>query len=306
MAKLSTVRNISLAALSVFQISAHAGILDFTKTKTESSDTLIVYDLPGFSGSQADLKNRVREALTYQGDNAFVQDNIQSGEIPRYPNKLTLKPLSANLPVNISIPSCAGATFTVSSQDSSLAQYGDSARYMACGFPYVGGYRVNFYASFTTQSGGVTGLFNGKTLGSLVTDAVGMSSNPQKFINSSITKMEELFKSNGWTYNIVEMTPAIEGKTAIADSLANQQVVETKRAANREKRLAARVELNKLAVDASDRSRLIKAVQANDEDLVALFVEAGAVDLQAKDANGKAVADYAANQNVRNILYSSR
>lgn len=291
-----------LVAMSTFNVSAYAGILDFTKTKTETSETFIVYDLAGFSGTASELKSRVREALTYQGDNAYVSDMLQTGEAPRYPSKLTLKPLALNLPINISIPSCNGATFIVSSQDNSMAQYGDSSRYMACGFPYAGGYRVDFYAAYSTTSGGVGGLFNGKTLGSLVTNAVGINSNPQGFINSSINKMEELFKSSGWSYNIVEMNPAINGKTAVTDPLGTKQLAETKRSEGREKRLAARAELVKLGVDASDRARFVKATQTSDEDLVALFVEAGAVDLKAKDNSGKTIADYASSQKIRDLL----
>lgn len=302
MIKVSNIKLLSIVALTAFHITANADLLDFTKTKTESSETFIVYDLAKFSGTSSELKNRVREALTYQGDNAFVKDNLQIEDVPRYPSKLTLKPLAINLPINISIPSCNGAAFIVSSQDSSMTEYGDNARYMACGFPYVGGYRVNFYATFTAKSGGVSGLLNGKTLGSLIASAVGFGSNPQLFINSSINKMEELFKSSGWSYNIVEMIPTIEGKTAIADPLVNQQITDSKRSAGREKRLAARSELNKLGVDASDRARFIKAVQSNDEDLVAMFVEAGAVDLKVKDSSGKAIGDYTTNEKIRNLV----
>lgn len=297
----TTFRN-SVIGLAFISLNANAGPFDFVKTKTESSDTFLIYDLPGFSGSVVDLKARVRESLTYYGDNAFVRDNLQAGEVPKYPNKLQLKSLGSNLPVSINIPTCDGATFVISSQDNGSAQYGDSARYMTCAFAYQGGYRINFYASYTSSSGGVAGLFNGKTIGSLITDAVGMDSNPQKFINNSIAKMEELFKSNGWTFNIIEMTPQIAGKAIVDDPLKTRQVAETKRVADREKRMAARLELSKLGIDATDRGRLIKAVQANDEDVISLFLEAGAVDVSTKDSGGRVIADYASSAKTKSLL----
>lgn len=292
-----------LFPMVAFSTSAMAdGLFDFARTKTESKETFLVYDLPGFNGDRADIKSRVREALTYQGDNAFVKESLITGDAPRYPGKLTLKPLGANLPVSINIPSCDGAVFTVSSSDNSMAQYGDSARYMACGFSYAGGYRVNFYATYSTTSGGVGGILSGKTIGKVFTDAVGLGSNPQKFIESSIAKMEELFNSNGWKFALVEMNPAIPGKVVSADPLVVQQASETKRGADRGKRMAARAELNKLGIDASDRARFQRAVQTDDEDLVAFFVEAGAVDTKSKDANGKTMLEYANKPAIRDLL----
>ena len=306
MSRLLNVRKlIGSAAISLLVAqnpSSAQGMFDFARTKTDSSETFLVYDFPGFSGSTSDIKSSVREALTYQGDNAFIKDNLQSGEPPRYPAKLMLKPLGINLPVSISIPSCEGSAFTVSSSDNSMAKYGDSSRYIACGFPYAGGFRVNFYAHYATTNGGVFGLISGKTVGKIFTDAVGLSSDPQKFIESSIAKMEELFNNNGWKYSLVEMNPAIPGKVVSADPLVRQQVTESKRTGDRSKRMAARGELGKLGIDASDRARFQRAVQSDDEDLVALFVEAGAIDIKSRDSDGKVMLDYATKPVIRELL----
>lgn len=291
-----------ISLMAVHTAADAQGIFDFARTKTDSRETFLVYDLPEFSGTVSDIKNSVREALTYQGDHAFIKENLQIGDVPRYPGKLTLKQLAPNLPVSITLPSCDGAAFVASSSDYSLAKYGDSAHYMACGFPYVGGYRVNFYASYSTTSGGVGGIFSGKTIGKIFTDAVGLSSDPQKFIDSSIAKMEESFNNNGWKFTLVEMKPEISGKAVSADPLAIQQASESKRSGDRSKRMAARAELNKLGIDASDRARFQRAVQSDDEDIVALFVEAGAVDLKSRDADGKTMTDYASKPAVRGLL----
>ena len=306
MSRLLNVRNfVGCAVISLLATqnpSSAQGLLDFARTKTDSSEMFLVYDFAGFPGNTGDIRNSVREALTYQGDNAFIKDNLQSGEPPRYPRKLMLNPLATNLPISIVIPSCDGSAFTVSSSDNSMAKYGDTSQYMACGFPYAGGFRVNFYARYATTNGGVFGLLSGKTVGKLLTDAVGLSSDPQKFIESSIAKLEELFNNNGWKYSLVEMNPATPGKVVSADPLARQQATETKRSGDRSKRMAARAELGKLGIDASDRTRFQRAVQSDDEDLVALFVEAGAIDIKSRDAEGKVMLDYANKPAIRELL----
>jgi hypothetical protein len=90
----------------------------------------------------------------------------------------------------------------------------------------------------------------------------------------------------------------------VADPLALQQADASKRTGDRSKRMAARAELNKLGVDASDRARFQRAAQSDDEDIVALFVEAGAVDLKSRDADGKTMSDYASKPMIRALLRS--
>ena len=295
-----------IASCATHGLAQAQSFLDFAKSKTENREFFLVYDMAGFSGNPTDLKERVREALTYQGDNAYVKESLQIEAVPQFPGKLTIKSLGMNLPISINIPSCPGAAFTVSSSDQSLSKWGDSAQYMACGFRYSGGYRVNFYSSYHSSSGGINGLLSGKTLVKLVSDAVGFNGNPQRFIESSISKLEELFTKSGWTYSIVEMSPVLEGRTVVEDPFATRQAVEGKRSGDRTRRLAARAELSKLGVDASDRTRFIRAIETGDEDVMDLFVEAGALDLNSKDATGKTPADYATNSVIRARLVSVR
>lgn len=173
---------------------------------------------------------------------------------------------------------------------------------MACGYRYAGGYRVNFYARYQSTSGGLGGLLSGKTLGSALAGAVGLSNSPQQFIEASIKKLEALFAASNWAYNIVEMTPALEGKTVVPDPLLVAQAAAERKKTDRAARLAARTELQKLGMDASDRARFIRAVESGDEDVVALYLEAGAVDVNAPDATGKRVRDYATKRSVKELL----
>lgn len=291
----------SVAVLTALSLqSAHAGLFDFAKSTTETKETFLVYDLADFSAPLGELEEKVKQALIYRGDNAVVKESLLPTELPKVPAKIEFKTINFG-PVSMSMPSCPGSAFVISSSDASGASYGEAARYMACAFPYAGGYRVNFYASYVNKSGnGLLGI--SKALAKAVTGAVGINSEPQAFIETSIAKMEELFTASGYKYQIVEMRPAISGKNLVEDPILKQQAVETKRGTDRAKRMAARAELAKLSIDASDRPRLIKAIQSQDEDIVALFVEAGAVDLSARDEAGKQFADYTTNPSIRALL----
>jgi len=296
-------------------VNAHAGFFDAVsgavKTKTASAETLLVYDLADFAGTRKELLQAVRIALTYHGDNAVVNEDALEGDAPELPGKLTLKPLAINHPmvVNIRLPECAGATFSVSSLDMSMVSAGDHARYMACGFRYAGGFRVSFYATYTETSGGVFGLLSGATIGKAVVKAAGLKGAPQDFINASIAKMEQKFGEKGWAYTIVEMRPAIEGKVVSADPIQLRRIAKTEEAkaseaksAQRSQRLAARAELRKLGYDATDAGQFRKAIAAGDEDVVALFVEAGAIDPTAADETGAPFTSYATKPSVKALL----
>ena len=307
------------AILLTASASAHAGLFDsvsdavgsVVKSKSESAETMLVYDLAGFSGTRRALLEAVRTALTYHGDNANVNEDTLEGDAPAFPGKLTLKQLGLNfpIPVNIRLPQCEGSAFSISSSDMSMAGAGDSARYMACGFRYTGGFRVSFYAAYTETSGGAMGLLTGATIGKAVVKAAGLKSAPQDFINASIAKMEEKFGQNGWAYTIVEMRPAIEGKVVSADPIQQQRVAKLNegkateaKSAERGQRLTARGELRKLGYDAADASQFRKAITSGDGDVVALFVEAGAIDPGSADETGTPFANYATKPGVKAML----
>ena len=292
---------ISLSSASILMMlpfqSAHADLLDAFKSKTESKDIFLVYDLENFSAPVDELKDKVKQALTYRGDNAFIKETLLPADLPKFPAKIEFKTMNLG-PVSMTIPSCPGSAFSISSNDASGASYGETSKYMACAFPYAGGYRVNFYASYVNQSGdGVMGI--SKAIAKSIVSAAGLNTSPQAFIETSIAKMEELFNASGYKFQIVEMRPTIPGKNLVADPILKKQASETKRTGDRAKRMAARAELAKLSIDASDRARLIKAIQSQDEDIVALFVEAGAMDFSAKDEAGKQLMEYATSPSIK-------
>lgn len=294
------------ASTIAFAAQAQSAFTDIFKSKTESKDVFLVYDLPDFPGSAEDLKKAVHLALTYQGDNAFVKDLLLSGEAPAVPAKMGFKPLGINLPIaaGIQIPVCEGASFTISSSDSSMAKYGDSSQYMSCAFRYEGGYRVSFFAHMQSSSGGVGGLLSGKTLGKMLASAVGFNSNPMQFIESSLNKMEENFKAEQWNWTIVEMQPALKDKVVAADPLVERQKAEQRRGSDKARRLAARGELRTLGIDATDRARFVKAIETSDLDVIELFLQAGAQDLEEADDSGRRPLDYARKDSVRGLLKS--
>lgn len=301
----------SVRAIAAFVASTSFGtanaqlsaISDIVKTKTEVRTIVALYDLPGVSDVKQ-MKDMVNVALSYHGDNAFVREFIVRDAAPKYPATMTFKDFSLG-PFAVQFPQCEGALFSISSNDGSMQKWGEGANYTACGFPYDGGLRVSFYASLSSTNGGVTGILSGKTIGMAVLKAVGLLSDPVQFVEASLGKLESLMTEAGIGYSLVEMQPVLGSRQVAGDPLAKQKVAAEKRAADRGKRLVARTELNKLGIDAADRVRFIKAVQSGDEDVVALFLEAGAIDAAVADREGKKPVDYADNPAVRELLTAS-
>lgn len=287
-----------LAGLSA--LPAHAFLQDMVRTTTESRTLTASYDLPGLRDAKR-LQDAVHKALTYHGDNAFVRNAAVVGEAPAVPGRIGLKALNVG-PVSVQIPQCEDAVFTISSNDGSMAQWGDSANYLACGFRYQGGMRVSLFAQSQSTSGGVGGLLSGKTLGKLITNAIGLNSDPMAFVEASLSKLEAQWRDERIEFALVEMTPVLGQRTVVADPLMERRKVAESRANDRAKRLAARAELQKLGVDASDQNRFLRAVQSGDEDLVALFLEAGAVDPKQTGPDGRRPLDMAQKASIRSLL----
>ena len=288
------------AALVTASASATAQIFDVLRPKNEFKSQLYTFDVRGAVDAPV-MRDMVHRALTEHGTNAFTRDNLVSGEPPRYPARMEFKDMSF-MAVVVQIPTCAGSSFTVSSNDNSMASWGDSAQYMACGFRYAGGWRVNIYIGVQSTGGGIAGILSGKTLGQAISGAIGLASDPMQFMEASIDKLDSQFKAEGFDYALVEAVPNNAKRVVAADPLMNDKAAAERRAADRGKRMAARADLQKLGIDASDRARLIKAIQAGDEDVVALFVEAGALDMNQADAQGRRPVDYASKPAIRDLL----
>lgn len=289
---------ISLATLGLAASPVHA--IDILKHKTEVKNIFLIYDLPGSQLNKDQVKSFVYKALTSRGDDAKVLDLMTTGAPPAQPAKMEFKTFQF-MTQSVRYPWCGEqAVFQIGSSDSSGAKWGDESRYLACGYRYEGGYRVNLYASFSQKQSGLFSL--GASLAKAVVAAAGLKAEPVDFIMESIAVFENELKQANQEYSIVEMNPEIDGKKLVADPLIVKQQGAAKQASDRTKRLAARTELSKLGYDASDRPRFIKAIQGSDEDVVALYVEAGAVDLDEVDSTGKRAVDYAAKPAIKSLL----
>lgn len=289
-----------LCAFALTLLSARAQALDLLAHKSEVQNIFVIYDLPGAELTQSQVKNYVYKALSSHGDDAKVGDLMVTGPVPAQPGRMEFKTLQV-LTTSVRYPSCGDkAVFIVASTDDSGSSWGDESSYMACGYRYEGGYRVDLYASFSKKQQGLFSL--GATLAKAAVSAMGMKSEPADFILASLDNFEKQLKDAGQPYSIIEMNPALPNREAVADPLLVKEQAAAKQGADRAKRLAARGELAKLGCDASDRDRFVKAIQGSDEDLVELYVEAGAVDLSAKDATGKIPADYASKPAIKALL----
>lgn len=289
---------IAVAAACMATLPAHA--IEALKHKTEIKNIFLVYDIPSTQLTREQVKDYVYKALTTRGDDAKVEDLMVSGPAPAQPSKMGFKTLQF-LTSTIQYPTCGDqAVFMVGSSDSSGARWGDESNYLACGYRYDGGYRVDLYATFSQKQSGLFSL--GATLAKAATSAMGIKSEPIDFIMDSLDAFENALKQDNVSYSIIEMTPTLPGREVVPDPLVARQEAAAKQSSDRAKRLAARADLSKLGCDAADRSRFIKAIQGSDEDLVALYVEAGAIDLAEADATGKKPVDYATKPTIKALL----
>lgn len=277
-----------------------AWAIDALAHKTDIKNIFLIYDIPSAQLTQEQVKDYVYKALTSHGDDAKAQDLMLSGSAPAQPGKMEFKTLQF-LTQTIRYPSCGDqAVFVVGSSDQSGSKWGDESNYMACGYRYEGGYRVNLYASFSQKQSGIFSL--GATLAKAAASAMGMKSEPIDFILGSLDTFESELKQANLPFSIIEMTPALPGREVVPDPLLVRQQTAAKQSTDRAKRLAARGDLSKLGYDAADRAKLIKAIQSGDEDVVALYVEAGAIDLSSSDDSGKHLSDYATKPAIKALL----
>lgn len=287
------------AAISV-SFTGQAYAIDALKNKTEIKNIFLIYDIPGTQLTKDQVKNFVYKALTSRGDDASVIDLMSTGPAPATPARMEFKTFQF-LTQSVRYPWCGEqAVFQVGSSDQSGSKWGDESQYLACGYRYDGGYRVNLYASFSQKQSGLFSL--GATLAKAAVKSMGLKAEPVDYILESIAAFETELTNAKQPFSIIEMTPALEGKEVAPDPLVTKQQNASKQSSDRAKRLSARTELSKLGYDASDRARFIKSIQASDEDIVGLYVEAGAIDLSQVDESGKKPEDYASKPSIKALL----
>jgi hypothetical protein len=64
--------------------------------------------------------------------------------------------LLASQAQNIRVPVCKNALMTVSTENTSMAQYGEQTSFFLCVLPYKDGYHIDIHATFVRANSGLT------------------------------------------------------------------------------------------------------------------------------------------------------
>ena len=175
---------------------------------TEVVSSYAIYDVaPAAGTSPAQIGNAIRDGLRKQMSQVNITTGIPPSPLPATPGRFQLvnplknSTLAALAGAQAGFPTCDGALVTAVSQDRAMAAYGENTLFFLCLLPYANGYHVDFYVSFTRQSGG----FDAKTLGAtLMRPLTGDSS---QFIPRAIDSVMKSIEATGAKTRLVEQYP---------------------------------------------------------------------------------------------------
>ena len=216
MKRIETIVFMPLLAALLLTGCASTQLGDFAGSTSREKTYLAVYDLRGNNLKSAVIEEAVQNAIRLHVRKVDIQQGIPPSPLPAYPAKMTVGKRKSGGPQ----PECSGEVFSIEGIDTSMSKYGETTYHRACLFPYAGGYRVNYFAIFATQSG--VGSKNPfalvGTMGRAVVGATGFGDS-SNFIGQILQKMEDGFKKNQLDARLVQLYPEIEGRVVIPDDL---------------------------------------------------------------------------------------
>jgi hypothetical protein len=217
--RLLIVATVSLAGAHV---QAQNAIADLGGSTTREKNTYAVYDLRGAGIDAGAIQKVVLDAIRLYARDAQVREGIVPQPYPDYPNQMTIGRRLSGGPK----PDCAGEVFSVEGIDLSMARYGEKTYHRVCLFPYSGGYRINYYAIYSQQSGAgnanpnVLSAMLGRAMGSVV--GLGDSSTS---INKILGRMESGLQSAGVGFRLIQLQPAgMPDRIVVEDDLQRPSV----------------------------------------------------------------------------------
>lgn len=216
MKRIETIVFVPLLAALLLTGCASTQLGDFAGSTSREKTYLAVYDLRGNNLKSAVIEEAVQNAIRLHVRKVDIQHGIPPSPLPAYPAKMTVGKRKSGGPQ----PECSGEVFSIEGIDTSMSKYGETTYHRACLFPYAGGYRVNYFAIFATQSG--VGSKNPfalvGTMGRAVVGATGFGDS-SNFIGQILQKMEEEFKKHQLEAKLVQLYPEIEGRVVVPDDL---------------------------------------------------------------------------------------
>lgn len=213
---------LACALLGGFAINAQADLTDYLRETEDYKFTFVVYDIRPATLSSADLEQIILTAVRTYASKAQVSHAIPPNPFPMGAPKMELNKV-ARWGMELYDPKCSGEIFSITAMDTDMAQYGEMTGSKVCLFPYQGGYRLNYYGTFIQRSGSDSPNLLGAALGRLVTKAVGLGDS-SRFMKDTLDKIETGLKATGADIKLVELFPAMEGKTVVADPAPKLEV----------------------------------------------------------------------------------
>ena len=199
---MKTFRSIGIAVIACGLLSACAST---TRTR-EVTEGYRIYDIKNAS-TLSSLASNLKESLQTSSDKATISNSIPPHPLPEKPGRFTVvnpfakSNLGALMAANggFKIPKCENSPFTGLTQDNFDGS--ENTTFFVCLQPYIDGYHMDIYYSFTKVSGG----FSPEALGkALAQSAFGDSS---QFIPRTIASLEKAVQDTGAALSLVEAYP---------------------------------------------------------------------------------------------------
>lgn len=136
-----------------------------------------------------------------------VAKEIPPSPLPTTPERFALKDafknsaFAAAAGIRMKVPSCEGAMLTLNGNNQVMSKYGENTTFFLCVQPYVGGYWLTVYSTFSKTSGAVSPAILGADLARAF---VGDSS---QFIPRTVNDVLAGVKATGASVTVLEAYP---------------------------------------------------------------------------------------------------
>lgn len=166
-----------------------------------------IYDIKGSSASARTLSDGITQVLQKNMTGVRVNKEIPPSPLPPKPQRFTLTDafknsgFAAMAGISLKVPNCQGAMLTTAGSNEAMAKYGENTTFFVCVQPYVDGYWMTVYSTFSKRSGATSPA----TLGvDLARAFVGDSS---QLIPRTVNDLVAVAKASGAEVSVLEAYP---------------------------------------------------------------------------------------------------
>lgn len=180
-------------------------------TESHKQETgYVIYDLKNVKDYNA-LTDGISDGLKSNTSKINVSQGVAPYPLPDKPSHFKMQSYGTSSIAALATlkggmlpqtPSCPDALWRAYAVDNGFAQYGQITRYWACLFVYKGGYQLDLYTNYSSNSGIGSGV---GALGAAI--AAPFVGTPDKFIPRTMETIVDNIKKTGATLNYVASFP---------------------------------------------------------------------------------------------------